>query len=191
MKLFDRVKNILLDPDSEWLVIESEPSDTRDLFLRYVAVLALIPSLCGFIGMSLIGVPVSVGTFRMPLLAGVLTAFTSYVFSFVLVYVTAMAIDLLAPGFRAARNFRNALKLSVYSFTPSWVAGVFMLVPQLRFLGILGLYGLYLLWTGLTPLMQCPRDRSFLFALTAVACAVVAVVALMAVQNGLLALLRV
>ena len=88
--------------------------------------------------------------------------------SFVIVYAVALIIDVLAPSFRAERNFSAALKLSVYSFTPVWLAGIFILIPGLRFLSILGLYGLYLLWTGLTPLMEVARDKSFFYALCVV-----------------------
>ena len=77
---------------------------------------------------------------------------------------SALIIDALAPSFRSQRNFPNALKLSVYSFTPVWLAGIFILIPGLRFLTILGLYGLYLMWTGMTPLMGSPRDKSLLYA---------------------------
>ena len=189
MKLFERIKGLLFDPDNEWLEIEREPHGLRELFLRYVAVLALIPALCGFIGMSLIGIPVSAGTFRVPLLTGLVNALMSYAFSFLLVYAMAFVIDLLAPRFRGERNFANAMKLSVYSFTPSWLAGVFLLIPHLRFLGILGLYGLYLLWTGLPPLMRCSRDRSFLFALSVVICAIAAIATLATVQGAFVSLL--
>ena len=54
-RLIERVKSILLIPEAEWLVIAQEPDDTAALFTRYVAVLALIPALAGFIGVSVIG----------------------------------------------------------------------------------------------------------------------------------------
>ena len=123
MNLVERVKNILVNPDAEWLVIENEPADARNLFLRYVAILALIPAIAGFVGSSIIGFSVSVGTFRVPLINGIVNMVVSYILSFVLVYVVALLIDLLAGGFRARSNFPNALKLSAYSFTPSWLAG--------------------------------------------------------------------
>jgi hypothetical protein len=54
-KLVDRVKAILLTPQTEWPVIAREEGDTASLFTQYVAILALIPALAGFIGSSLIG----------------------------------------------------------------------------------------------------------------------------------------
>ncbi len=183
MNLIERVKNILISPDAEWPVIAEEPGDVTTLFTRYVAILAAIPAVCGFIGGSIIGMTVSVGTFRVPILAGLINMVLGYVFSFVIVYAVALIIDALAPSFRAERNFSAALKLSVYSFTPVWLAGIFILIPGLRFLSILGLYGLYLLWTGLTPLMKVPRDKSFFYALCVVLAAIIVTVALAIVQG--------
>lgn len=183
MTLIERVKNIILNPDREWPVIEREPADARGLLIGYVAVLAAIPAVAGFIGTSLVGVSVSAGTFRVPFVMGLLNAAISYAFSFVLVYVVALIIDWLAPVFRAMRSFPHALKLSAYSFTPSWLAGIFLLIPGLRFLTILGLYGLYLLWTGLPPLMDAVRDRSLLYAAAVVFAALIVTVGLALIQS--------
>ena len=183
MNLMSRVKNIMLRPDSEWRVIADEPGGVTHLFTRYVAILALIPALAGFIGYSVIGVSVSAGTFRVPLVPGLINMVLSYVFTFVIVYAVALVVDALAPSFRAERNFPNALKLSVYSFTPVWLAGLFILIPGMSFLSILGLYGLYLIWTGLTPLMGSPRDKSFVFALTVLLAAIVVTIVLAIVQG--------
>jgi sterol desaturase/sphingolipid hydroxylase (fatty acid hydroxylase superfamily) len=156
-QLFERVKAILLTPQTEWQEIAREPSDTAGLFSRYVAILALIPALAGFIGSSLIGR-------YSPILSGIVGAIVSYVLAFVVTYVVALIVDALAPTFGAQKNFPNALKLAVYSYTPVWLAGIFLLIPGLSFLTVLGLYGLYLLWLGLPPLMQAPRDKALPYA---------------------------
>jgi len=65
----------------------------------------------------------------------------------------------LAPTFGASRNPANALKLAVYSHTPCWLAGIFLLSPGLWVLRILGLYGLYLMWLGLPVLMKAPSSE--------------------------------
>ena len=107
MNLIERVKNILISPDAEWQVIAGEPGDVTTLFTRYVAILAAIPALAGFVGGSIIGMTVSVGTFRVPILAGLINMVLGYVFSFVIVYAVALIIDVLAPSFRAERNFSS------------------------------------------------------------------------------------
>jgi hypothetical protein len=153
-----RIKNILVDPRSEWPLIAIEPGNPWRLML-YVAVLAAIPVIAGYIGATYVGVQVSAGRFHDTPLVALFKSSVSYVFSFVIVGLTALVIDLLAPLFKAHGNFRNALKLAVYSYTPVWLIGIVLVVPGLRFLTILGLYALRLLWTGLPPLMGAPRAK--------------------------------
>jgi hypothetical protein len=164
--LVDRVKAILFTPDTEWPVIARESGDTSVLLTRYMAILALIPALAGFIGASLIG------RFT-PILSGLVSAIVGYLLSFVVVLVVALIVDALAPTFGGKRNYSSALKLTIYSYTPVWLAGLFLLVPGLSFLTLLGLYGLYLLWLGLPTLMQAPRDKALFYAVAVVLCALV------------------
>lgn len=188
--LFERVKNILLTPRTEWPVIEREFTEPAFLFVRYVAILALIPALAGFVGQSLVGVKVSVGTFREPVVSGLTNAAISYLLSFLIVYVMAMVIDLLAQSFGGQRNFMHALKLSVYAHTPVWLAGIFLVMPGLRFLTVLGLYSVYLLWTGAPPLMRVPRNGAPLFALAIIVTAFVVIVLLALIKDFIFALPR-
>jgi hypothetical protein len=169
MNLVERVKGILLSPKTEWPVIAGEPGGAAYLFANYVAILAAIPAVCSFIGMWLIGV----GPFRLTLGAALAHAIFSYVLTFVVVYVVALIVDALAPSFNGQKNFENALKVTVYSYTAVWVAGVFMLIPALTFLSILGLYGLYLLYLGLPVLMRCPGEKSLVYTIVVVVCAIV------------------
>jgi hypothetical protein len=80
----------------------------------------------------------------------------------------------VAPTFGAEKNFNQALKVAVYSYTPAWIAGVLQILPMLSFLAIIGgLYGLYLLYLGLPRLMKCPADKSIGYLGTVIVCAVV------------------
>ena len=180
--LLARIRNIVADPRTEWPLIATEPGDPLRLFVGYVAVLAAIPAICGFIGSSLVGVSVSVGRLHDPLLLGLLRAFISYLFSFVIVYLTALAIHVMAPLFQTGRNFNNALKLAVYSFTPVWLIGIVLMIPGLRFLSILGLYAIRLLWAGLPPLMGTPRPKVLPYAIAIMAAAFVITLAMAVIQ---------
>ena len=75
MNLVERVKNILLQPKSEWPVIEREPGDAGYLFTNYVCIVSAIPPVCSFIGMSLIGF----GPFRVGIVSGLVHAIVVYV----------------------------------------------------------------------------------------------------------------
>ena len=174
MNLFERVKGILLNPRAEWSIIEREQGDMAYLFMNYVAILAAIPAVCGFIGSSLIGISLpGLGTVRVPIVTGLMGAVLGYLLTFAMVYIVAQLADLLAPTFQGQKNFESALKLVVYSYTPAWLAGVFLLIPSLGFLTLLGLYGLYLLWTGIPPLMKAPQEKSIVYTLAIIVCAIV------------------
>jgi len=170
MNLVARVQAILLNPKAEWPVIEREPGDAGFLFTNYVAILAAIPAVCGFVGVSIVGV----AGYRVGIFSGLFSAIVGYIMAFVGVYVVALIIDALAPSFNGQKNFANALKLVVYSSTAAWLGGVFSLIPALSILGVLcGLYSLYLLYLGIPVLMKSPDDKSLVYTIVAVVCAIV------------------
>ena len=186
MDLVERVKAIVLKPDAEWPVIAREPGDVQFLFTNYVAILALIPAIAGFIGTWLIGPVASSGLMRPPFFAGVFAALLGYVFTFVMVYVVALLIDALAPTFGGQRNVGQALKLAVYSFTPFWLAGIFLILPGLRFLSVLGFYGFYLMYLGLPVLMRAPQERALVYTVAVVAFAFFIVIILGLIQAAVM-----
>src|SRR5689334_7373561 len=97
MDIIARVKAILLTPKTEWLVIEREPGDPAYLFANYVAILAAIPAVCGFVGSSIVGISVPIiGTLRVGIVSGIASALVQYLLAFVMVYVMALIIDALA-----------------------------------------------------------------------------------------------
>jgi len=162
MDIIPRVQAILLKPKEEWVKIKAEPSTVAELFTGYAMILAAIPAVCQFLGNILVGrrLPM-IGVFRWPLGRALGNAIVYYIFALVTVYLFALIINELAPNFGSAKNMTNALKLSVYSMTPGWVAGVLYIIPGLWIVGILAsLYGLYILYLGFdTPLMETPKDK--------------------------------
>ena len=167
MNLVARVKNILLAPQTEWGVIERESGDTSYLFKNYVAILAAIPAVCSVVGMTML----SAGPKHLMIASAVVYAIIGYLLSFVGVWLFAVIIDLLAPTFGARKDFAGAMKLSAYSHTPYWLAGIFYLIPALSVLIILGLYAVYLLWVGVPVLMKAPREKTIVYTIAVVVCA--------------------
>jgi hypothetical protein len=169
MDLVSRAKGTLLDPRAEWQVIEREPADTGALLKGYVAILAAIPAVCGFIGTSIIGI----AGYRTPVLLGLVSAIGGYLLTFVGVYIMAFVIDELAEKFGGRRGFAGAFKIAVYAPTAAWLAGVFTAIPVLVILAALGLYTFYLLYTGLPILMKVPEDNVLGYFLAVLVCAVI------------------
>ena len=175
MGLVDRAKNICLTPKTEWPVIAGETTTTKSLMTGYVAPLAIIGPIAGFIGGSIIGHTLPfVGTYRTPLLAGIGIAIFTFVMAFVGVFILSLIIDALAPTFGGEKNKQQALKVAVYAYTPAWLAGILSIIPFLGLLAILAaLYSLYLLYLGLPRLMKCPEDKSIGYTVVVVICAIV------------------
>jgi hypothetical protein len=167
-----RAKAMLADPFAEWARIERESGDPAYLLSRYVAALALVPAVFGFIGSTVIGTGLpGGGTVRAALFDGAFGAILGYLLSFVLILILGFIVNVVAPLFGGRKDFDNALKLAVYSYTPVWLAGIFLVLPGLRFLSLTGFYGAYVLWLGLPQLMKSPGGKSPAYALVVAACA--------------------
>lgn len=172
MNLADRVKNILLQPQSEWQVIEPEQTDPQSLYTGYIMILALIPAVAGLIGTTFM-VSFMGGRIGMGFVIG--AAIMQYVLSLVMVFVVAFIADLLAPSFDGQKNLNQALKLTAYAMTAAWVAGVFTIIPMLGWLlSLLGaLYALYLFYLGAPLLMKVPAAKTVGYTLVVVLAAIV------------------
>jgi len=181
-----RAKAILVDPSAEWARIAQESGDPAYLLSRYVALLALVPAVFGFIGASVIGAVVpGVGAVRTPIFDGLFGAIFGYVLAFATVLLLGLIINALAPLFNGRRDLESAFKLAVYSYTPVWLAGIFLLLPGLRFLLLTGFYGVYLLVTGLPRLMKSPAPKSQSFTALIVVCACLLTLLAAAAQRAL------
>jgi hypothetical protein len=190
MHLVERVKRILLTPRTEWEVIDAEPSTVAGLYTGYIIPLAAIGPIAQFIGYSLIGmrIPFGGGVYRVPIGSGIIGAIVSYLLTLAVVYVLALIIDALAPSFDGTKSQVQALKVSAYSATAGWLAGIFAIIPWLGILGILGLYSLYLLYLGLPVLMKAPKEKALGYTVVVIAAAVVLMVIVWIVASRFIAM---
>lgn len=154
--LFERAKDIIISPKSEWDVIDREATTVGGIFTSYVVILAAIGPIAMIIGHQVFGIY----GFKPPMAFTIATAVVTYAMALVNVYLASLIIDALAPSFGGTKNSLNAFKVAAYSATPAWLAGIFGIVPMLGILAILGLYGLYLLYLGLPRLMRVTEDKA-------------------------------
>ena len=164
MDLFERVKNILLQPKDEWPKIAAEAATPQSLYLGYIMILAAI----GPIVMLL-----TFGGFVAGL--GIRVAIVTYINSLIAVAVLALIVDLLAASFGGSKDFIAALKLTAYSFTAAWVSQIALFVPVLGWLVVLAaaIYGFYLFFLGAPILKKCSADKAVLFTIIVLLCAIV------------------
>jgi hypothetical protein len=164
MNIVDRVKNILMSPKTEWPTIAAEPATTQSIYTGYVMILAAIGPLAmvlralagGFVG-------------------ALAVAIATYVIALAITFVLALIVDALAPSFGGTKDFTASLKLTAYSYTAAWIAGIFQLVPFIG--GIIGLlaaiYSFYTFYLGAPVLKKCAPDKAVAYTIVVVICGIV------------------
>ena len=183
MNIIERTKAILLKPAETWPVIDAEPATVASIYKDWLFIMAAIPAVCSFIGLSIIGAGMFGYGFRIPIGYGLTSMVLRYVMSLIVAFVMAVIIDALAPTFGGTRNQVSALKVVAYGGTASYVAGILSLLPSLSVLGIIAAcYSIYLIYLGLPVLMKCPRDKAAGYTAVVIVVAIVAAIIIGAIS---------
>jgi hypothetical protein len=173
MNLFERVKNILLTPKEEWAKIEPEPATVQGLYVGYIMILAAIGPVAMLI--RSLGFCIVVGI-------------VSDVIALAVAYLMALIVDVLAPTFGGEKNFIQSLKLTAYSYTAAWIAGIFQILGVLA--GLIGLlaaiYSFYTFYLGVPTMKKCPQDKAMGYTIVVVLCGIVLSVVLGGVLMSML-----
>lgn len=160
MTLIDRVKNILLTPKTEWPVIAAETATVQSILVGYVLILAAIGPLALLIA---------------TLGSGLEFALLRYVIALAITLLLALIVDAIAPVFGGEKNYVQSLKLTAYSLTAGWVAGIFLLVPWIGWIISLValIYSFYTFYLGAPVLKKCTQEKAVGFVILVVVCGIV------------------
>jgi hypothetical protein len=161
MNLIERVKNILLTPKSEWIVINLETTTPVSLLKSYVlplAAVACLGTLLGYLMYS--GIYVNYNSSWMA--GSIITKLISYLISF---YLSVFVIDMLAPSFASEKNTGKSAQLVAYSLTPVYIGALLSFIPVIGWLmSIAGTaYAVYLLYLGMGIMKKTPEDRKVVY----------------------------
>ena len=181
MNLVQRVKNILVTPKREWLLVDKERASPPSLLLRYVLPLAILAS----VGELLSGIWFSSRLFgQSHFLWNSLLSFSSLIISF---YISLYVIEMLAPAFSSQKNTNKSAQLVAYSNTPAWIAGFLSFIPLIGWLIMIAgwLYSIYIFYLGLGILKKTPEDKRIIFMLVAFIAMVAISIIIRAVLMGL------
>jgi hypothetical protein len=171
--LINRIRGILLKPDAEWVIIDTEPATIGSLYRNYILILAAIGPVAGLVRSEVFGYGAYGVTFRPSIVSALASAVVGYVLTLVFVYILALITDALAPTFQGQKNQLQAMKLATYASTAGWLAGIFQLIPGLGILALLGLYNLYLFYHGVPVMMKSPADKSMVYTVVVIVVAIV------------------
>lgn len=181
---FNRARDILVKPKETWPVIKAEADTIKDVYGKYVFILAAIPPIFSFLGRLF-----TIGGF----FSGLVGAIIAYALTLGILYVFAIVVEFLVPKFDGSANRTDCFKLLAYSYTPQWVGGVLLLIPALAPLTILfAAYAVYLLYLGVPDMVKVPNDKRAVFIITLVVAAVLLgiVVGVLVLALGLPFMLR-
>ncbi|MEO6291382.1 MAG: Yip1 family protein [Burkholderiaceae bacterium] len=185
MDIVARAKAITLNPAATWPVIDVEQHDPKSLFIPYMLILAAIPAVASFIGMSIIGMVGFGVNFRLPIGSGLAMMVITYIMSLVMTFGMGWLISVLAPTFGGQSNLVQGLKVAVFGSTPMMLAGVFNIIPALSIIGLLAaLYSLYVMYLGLPQLMKNPKEKTVVYMVVVVLASIIAGVVLSMVSRA-------
>lgn len=180
MSLVERAKEIILRPKDTWEIVKNEETTVKELYMSYAVILAVIPPVATFIGMTFVGISAFGVHVRVPFLQGLVQAILNYVICLVGLYVIAFIITAMAPQFASKQDMTASMQLVVFSYTPIWITGILGIIPMLGLLLFLAsLYSLYLLYIGLPIVLETPRDKVtvYFIAIIAISIAIFVVLA--------------
>jgi hypothetical protein len=185
--LLDRVKNMILTPKTEWPVVAGEPTAIGQLYVSYVAPLALLAAVLAFIHVTLIGVHLPFGgTIRQPFSIGLTSLVMTLVGAFIGLLIVGFIINVLAPTFDGVRDMRQAVKTAAYAFTPAWIGAVFGLLPAFSTLLqlVADCYAIYVLYLGLPIMMRGKPEKAVGYTASVVVCTIILGFVIGAVMAG-------
>src|SRR6476659_3941047 len=158
MNLVDRIKGILVEPRSEWVKIAAEPATAQSLYTGWIMILAAIGPIALLLATHSIQI-----------------AIAQYVLSLIITFVLALIVDALAPSFGGTKDFIASLKLTAYSYTAAWLAGIFNLLGMLGSVLVLAatVYAFYTFFLGVPVLKKASPEKAIPFTLVIVLCGIV------------------
>ncbi len=161
MNLVERAKNILLAPQTEWTVIERESTTVQELIVSYALPLLVLPAIGSILAGFVVSASLNAAGVQLNPLASIVGAVLSYALGVLAILVAASILKALAPNFGSVPDLTQAAKLVVFSATPSWLAGIFAIIPVLGSLIILAaaIYGIYLFWIGMPIVLKTPTEK--------------------------------
>ncbi|MCO6431477.1 MAG: YIP1 family protein [Deltaproteobacteria bacterium] len=150
--IFLRAKEILLSPQSALEKWQQQSSAPQDLLIKYILPLAIVGSLCSWLGMYAIGLSTFLGGLIYALLRGVALP--------IAVALVAKAMEQLLPKLDGQATYRDGVNLLAFSLTPALIGMFFSLIPVIAVLGlVLAVYSLYLLYIAMPKFVKVGEDK--------------------------------
>jgi len=188
MAILQHTLGIFTNPDREWARIRGEEQSFFAVYLNHVPILALIPVIAAYFGVTQVGWSVGSGSVvKLTTDSALMLSISAYVAQLVAVYMLGEYINWMSRSFGvkddAAHRHYEGTALAVYSAIPMMLAGVVLLYPQLWLVAgvfiVAGCYSVYLIYEGIPILMNIPKEQGFIYASSVITVGLVLAVVVM------------
>jgi len=185
MMYFGHIAGILKDPKNEWALIEQEHYSAKTIFLTQISILAAIPAIALYIGVTQVGWSVAgEEPVRLAASSALGSAVLFYFAMWGAVAFIAACIHWMEKTYGGEVSLDECLVLTTVTATPLFLSGISFLIPMLwlnvAVAGVALAYSVYLLYSGTSRIMKIDEDRAFMFAssiLTVALCTLVGMLA--------------
>ena len=185
MMYFGHIAGILKDPKNEWALIEEEHYSAKTVFLTQISILAAIPAIALYIGVTQVGWSVAGQEPVRLASAGALGSAVLFYFAmWGAVAFIAACMHWMEKTYGGEVSLDECLVLTTVTATPLFLSGISFLLPILwlnvAVAGVALVYSVYLLYSGTSRVMKIDEDRAFMFAssvLTVALCTLVGMLA--------------
>ena len=172
MRFLSHTLGILTNPDKEWEAIRADKHSFAQVFLSHVPILALIPCVSGYIGVTQVGFQIGDNVSKLTPASALSLAVVTYISMLVGVYlfgefINWMAKTYMVEGDEPTRHYEGTA-LAVFVTTPIFLVGFIGLYPNLwlnaAVTGLAACYSIYLVYEGIPILMKLTKDQAFMYA---------------------------
>ena len=185
MMYFGHIAGILKDPKNEWALIEQEHYSAKTIFLTQISILAAIPAIALYIGVTQVGWSVAgEEPVRLAASSALGSAVLFYFAMWGAVAFIAACMHWMEKTYGGEVSLDECLVLTTVTATPLFLSGISFLIPMLwlnvAVAGVALAYSVYLLYSGTSRIMKIDEDRAFMFAssmLTVALCTLVGMLA--------------
>lgn len=173
MAMLQHTLGVFINPDREWQRIRDERHSFIRVFLVHTPLLALIPVIAAYFGVTHVGWSIgNGGVVKLTNESALWLCAGAYIAQLLAVYILGEYTNWMSRSFGVAdeanQRHYEGTALAVYSAAPMMLAGLVLLYPQIWLVtGVFVLaacYSIYLVYEGIPILMNIPKERGFIYA---------------------------
>jgi hypothetical protein len=166
--LAKHLTGLFFQPKKSFETAAKEPAKPLEVVV-YTVLLALIPTICGYIATVHIGWNLGAGPlFTIGADQAIYVALAAFVAFNVGVYAMGLGICWLATTFEVTPDPMHCIEMALFTSVPLFLTGFAALYPVLYVDLLVGLLAVavsvYLLYVGLPLFMQIPPEKGFVYS---------------------------